>query len=160
MEQNSQNGAPHTPLGIYTSRCDEKGRVRLPKEFEDFVRTFPEPEFFITSFDGDIGRIYPIAAWRENEKILAEYTDDPQAGEDMAFLAHYWGAVSEVDGQGRLLVPPVLRRKLGIEAQPVNLRFYNGGIDIYSESASARRLERATEAVARNFAALRKRGLK
>ncbi len=160
MEDFQDNGLSHPPLGIYTSRCDDKGRVRLPKEFEDFVRTFPEPEFFVTSFGGDIGRIYPIAVWRNNERILAEYTEDPQAAEDIAFLAHYWGAVSGLDAQGRVLVPPVLRRKLEIESQPVNLRFYNGAIDLYSEAASARRLERATEAAAQNLAALRKRGLK
>jgi hypothetical protein len=40
------------------------------------------------------------------------------------------------------------------------VRFYNGAIDLYSEAASERRLKRATEAVATNLPALRKRGLK
>jgi len=156
----TQPGPNRPPLGIYTSRCDDKGRLRLPKEFEDFVRTFPEQEFFVTTLDGDIGRIYPIAVWMENEKVLAEYSEDPQAAEDIAFMAHYWGAVSTLDGQGRILAPPGLRRKLEIENEKVNLRFYNGAIDIYSEAASERRLQRATESAASNLTALRKRGLK
>jgi DNA-binding transcriptional regulator/RsmH inhibitor MraZ len=148
------------PLGIYTSRCDEKGRLRLPKEFEEFLRTFPEPEFFITSLDGCIARIYPIRTWMENEKVLAGFDENPKAARDIAFLAHYWGGVSMIDGQGRVLVPPVLRRKLEIEEQKVNLRFYKGAVEVYSEAESERRLERATAAVADNLEALEKRGLK
>lgn len=161
MEESlSQPGSARPPLGIYSSRCDDKGRVRLPKEFEEFVKTFPEQQFFVTTLDGDIGRIYPIQVWMENEKILAEYTEDPQAAEDVAFMAHYWGSVSGIDGQARVLVPPGLRRKLEIEDQKVNLRFYNGAIDLYSEAASVRRLQRATEAAPTSLPALRKRGLK
>ncbi|MGC9969012.1 MAG: hypothetical protein ABSE56_00340 [Bryobacteraceae bacterium] len=161
MEESlSQPGSARPPLGIYSSRCDDKGRVRLPKEFEEFVKTFPEQQFFVTTLDGHIGRIYPIQVWMENEKIFAEDTDDPEGAEDEAFLAHYWGSVSGIDGQARILVPPGLRRKLEIEDQKVNLRFYNGAIDLYSEAASERRLQRATEAAPTNLRALRKRGLK
>ena len=161
MEESlSQPDSARPPIGIYSSRCDDKGRVRLPREFEEFVKTFPEQQFFVTTLDGDIGRIYPIQVWMENEKILAEYTEDPQAAEDVAFMAHYWGSVSGIDGQARILVPPGLRRKLEIEDQKVNLRFYNGAIDLYSEAASVRRLQRATEAAPTSLPALRKRGLK
>lgn len=160
MEEPLQNGAPRPPIGIYTSRCDEKGRVRLPKEFEDFVRTFPEQEFFITSLDGDIGRIYPISVWRENQKLLADSTEDAEAAEDVAFFADYWGSVSGLDAQGRLLVAPVLRKKLGIEGQPVSLRCFKNGIDIFSEAASDKLLQRATDRMQQNLTMLRKRGLK
>jgi DNA-binding transcriptional regulator/RsmH inhibitor MraZ len=68
--------------------------------------------------------------------------------------------VSGIDGQGRILVPPGLRRKLEIEDQKVNLRFYNGAIDLYSEAASEKRLQRATAAALANLRALRKRGVK
>jgi len=148
------------PLGIYSSRCDDKGRVRLPKEFVEYVSTFAEQEFFVTSLDGNVGRIYPIEVWRENLRILAEYTEDPQAAEDIAYIADTWGAVSGLDAQGRILVPPALRRKLEIEDQKVNLRFYNGAIDLYSEAAHEKRLERAAASVAAALPALRKAGLK
>jgi DNA-binding transcriptional regulator/RsmH inhibitor MraZ len=154
----SSSGRP--PLGIYTSRCDDKGRLRLPKEFEDFLRTFPEPEFFVTSLDGDIARIYPIQTWRENEKVLAGFDENPKAARAIAFLADYWGGVSTIDGQGRVLVPPVLRRKLEIEDQKVNVRFYRGAVEVYSEAESGRRLERAMGALADNLEALEKKGLK
>lgn len=151
---------PRPPLGIYTSRCDDKGRVRLPKEFEEYLRTLADQEFFVTTLDGRIGRIYPISVWMQNEKILAEDTEDPEAAEDIAFMAHHWGGVSAIDGQGRVLAPPDLRRKLGIENDKVYLRFYNSAIDIYSEAVSQQRLQHATEAIPSKLPALRKRGLK
>jgi DNA-binding transcriptional regulator/RsmH inhibitor MraZ len=161
VEQSQANiGPPRSPLGIYTSRCDDKGRVRLPKDIEDFVRSLAEPEFFVTTLDGAIGRIYPIAVWEENLKILAEFNDDPQAAEDIGFMADHWGARSGLDAQARILVPPGLRRKLEIEDQKVYLRYYNGAIDLYSEAASEKRLERATIALPDSLPALRKRGLK
>lgn len=148
------------PLGIYTSRCDDKGRVRLPKEFEEFLRPTPETEFFITSLDGRIARVYPMPVWLANERILAEFDENPKAAKDIAYLADYYGGVSTVDGQGRVLVPQLLRRKLAIEDQKVNLRFYRGAIELYSEAESERRLQRAAEAMEANLDALEKRGLK
>jgi DNA-binding transcriptional regulator/RsmH inhibitor MraZ len=104
--------------------------------------------------------VYPIQTWRQNASILENYEEDPDAAEDIAFMADYWGAVSGIDGQGRVLVPPVLRRQAGIEDQKVFVRFYNSAVEIYSEAESERRLQRATEAVAANLKALRKKGLK
>ena len=155
---NGLNSGRH-PLGVYTSRCDDKGRLRLPKELEEFLRTYPEPEYFITSLDGSIARIYPIRAWMENEKVLAGFTENPKAGREIAFLAHYWGGVSMIDAQGRVLVPQELRRKLQIEDQKVNLRFYKGAVEVYSEAESERRLASAMEALAANLDALEKKGL-
>jgi DNA-binding transcriptional regulator/RsmH inhibitor MraZ len=160
VDPQTQVNPARPPLGIYSSRCDEKGRVRLPKEFEEYAKTFPEQQFFVTSLDGDIGRIYPIHVWRENLKILAEYSADPQAADDLAYIADTWGSVSGLDAQGRILVPPALRRKLEIEEQKVNLRFYNGAIDLYSEAAHEKRLQRATASAAAALPALRKAGLK
>lgn len=151
---------PQPPLGIYSSRCDDKGRVRLPKEFEEFLRTFADPQFFVTSLDGRIGRIYPIETWRQNEIVFEGYDEDPDAAEDIRFIADHWGGLSTIDGQGRILVPPELRRKIEIEDQKVFLRFYRGAVELYSEAESGRRMERATGALATNLHALRKRGLK
>jgi len=147
------------PLGVYTSRCDDKGRLRLPKELEEFLRTWPEPEYFITSVDGAIARIYPIRTWMENEKFLAGFKDNPKAGRDIAFLAHLWGGVSMIDAQGRVLVPQALRRKLQIEDQKVNLRVYRGAVEVYSEAESERREASAMEALAANLDVLEKQGL-
>ncbi len=152
---------PRPPVGIFASRCDEKGRCRLPKEFEDFLRTFPEDQFFVTSIDGgSVVRVYPIPVWEENKKILESFEEDPDAGEDISYMADYWGGLSPIDSQGRVLIPPVLRRKAGIEDQKVFIRYFNSAVEIYSEAESQKRLERASQALAANLKALRRKGLK
>ena len=148
------------PLGIYASRCDEKGRLRLPKEFEEYMRSLPVKEFFVTSLDGgNLGRIYDIDTWYHNEKILEDF-EDPEVAEAIAYSAHYYGAVSTIDGQARVLVPPDLRRKLGIENAPVKVRFFNGGIDIFSEAKHEERLAKANEAAPAGLRELKKKGLR
>ncbi|MGE5647991.1 MAG: hypothetical protein ACM336_19615 [Acidobacteriota bacterium] len=134
--------------------------MRLPKEFEEFLKTFPEPEFFVTTLDGSIGRIYPIQTWRDNEKVFEEYDEDPDAAESIRFFADHYGGVSTVDGQGRILVPPELRRKIGVEDQKVFVRFYKGAVELYSEAESERRMQRAAELLPTALPGLRKRGLK
>ena len=148
------------PLSVYSSRCDDKGRLRLPKEIEDFLRTFPEPEFFVTSMDGgNIARIYPIRAWLENERVLAQYKKSPSAARNIAFMAHFWGGVTTIDSQGRVLIPPALRRKLGIEDQKVNVQYYKGTVEVFRETESEQRLASAAVGLAENLEDLEREGL-
>ncbi len=160
VETPDSNQQARPPLGIFQSRCDEKGRVRLPKEFEDFLRTYSEPEFFITSMDGSVVRVYPISLWRENLKVLAEFREKPKAAASIRFMVDFWGGVSTIDSQGRVLVPPVLRRDAGIENGKVYLRHDNGAVEIYSEEYSERRLAEAKAALAENLEILQQKGLK
>ncbi len=148
------------PQVIYTARVDPKGRLKLPTDFVNFLRTFSEQQFFITTLNGDTARVYNLPIWRANKKILAEYTEDPQAADDIAFLADYYGGISDLDSQGRVLIPPVLRRKLGIEDRQVFVRYFNDAVDVYSEDVSEKRLERATKALPTILPALQKKGLK
>jgi MraZ protein len=149
------------PVGIFSSRCDDKGRCRLPKEFEDFLRASPDGQFFVTSIDGgSVIRVYPISVWEENKKILEGFEEDPEAGEDISYMADFWGGLTPIDSQGRVLIPPVLRRQAGIEDQKVLVRWFNSAVEIYSEPESQKRLERASQALAANLKALRRKGLK
>ncbi len=147
-------------MGQYKSRCDDKGRVRLPKEFEDFLKTLSDTEFFVTTVDESTGRIYPLSTWFEIEKKLEDLEDDPDGAGDLIFLAQHWGSVATIDSQGRLLVPPDLRRKLGIENQPVSVAFSHGAITLYGDTAYQQRLERASDNAPAKASALRKKGIR
>jgi DNA-binding transcriptional regulator/RsmH inhibitor MraZ len=75
-------------------------------------------------------------------------------------MADFWGGLTPIDSQGRVLIPPVLRRQAGIEDQKVLVRWFNSAVEIYSEPESQKRLERASQALAANLKALRRKGLK
>lgn len=131
---------PDPPLGTYPSRCDDKGRVRLPKQIEEYLRALEDHEFFITTLDGSIGKIYPRSVWEDNRKKFAQ---NPKLALDIGRYADYHGSLSEIDGQGRVLLSPQLRRKLAVENQPVYLRYDARGVEIYSEAAQQASIERA-----------------
>lgn len=145
------------PRGIYPARVDEKGRLKLPVNFQQFLGG---EKVFITSLDLTTARIYPISVWRDNERILNESTDDPEGAEDIAFVANDLGADSELDGQGRVLIPTELRRLLNLESQPVWLECYQGGIKIYSKEEYEARQRRSRENLANKLTAFRRKGLK
>jgi MraZ protein len=148
------------PRGIFPARVDEKGRLKLPSPFQQYLYALGEQKVFITTLDERTARIYPISVWKENENFFDQFADDPAAAEDVAFVANDWGADSELDSQGRLLVPQELRRALGIENQPVWLHCYKGRINVYSKQVYEERKSRASQGLAEKVQLLEKRGLK
>ncbi len=160
MDPEIKTSPVEPPRGIYPARVDEKGRLKLPVNFQEFLSGLGEQKVFITSLDIRTARIYPTSVWKENEKLLAESTDDPEGAEDIAFMANDLGADSELDGQGRVLVPTELRRLLNLESQQVWLECYQGGINIYNKEVYEERQRRSRENLAAKVATFKKKGLR
>ena len=148
------------PLGMYAARVDEKGRVKLPVDFQQYLAKLGETQFFITSLDRRIASIYTIPGWRQVETFLENYPADPDMADDVAFNGADLGGQAELDNQGRLLVPAELRRELGIENQPVRLKAFGARIDILSDQMYEERKQRGKAAGSAAVTALLKAGLK
>jgi MraZ protein len=121
------------PRGMYPARLDDKGRLKLPADFQHFFGALREKKLFVTSLDERTAQVYPMAVWRQNEKFFESYRDDPRTARRLAFRMADLGAESEMDSQGRILFPPELRRKLGMENQPVRIHAFRGRINVMSE---------------------------
>lgn len=147
------------PRGMYPGRLDDKGRMKVPVDFQQFLSALREKKLFVTSLDRRIAQIYPIAVWRENEKFFETYRDDPRIARNVAFNAADLGAESEMDNQGRILFPPELRRELGIENQAVRLFAYRGRIEVLSEKIYEERKREASQMAADDLAKLESAGL-
>ena len=148
------------PRGIFQARVDVKGRLKLPAAFKEYVGSFGEKRVFITSLDFRTARIYPISVWKSNEKFFEEFTDEPEAAEDIAFIANDMGADCDMDEQGRVLIPQELRKQLAIEDQPVWLESFQGLVNIYGKAIYEERKKRAAEGHAEKLRLLRKKGFK
>src|SRR5437899_974054 len=134
MEENpTQYVEIEPPRGIFPARCDERGRVKLPAAFKEYLDKFPEKRLWVTSLDRTIGQIYPISVWREIEKFLDSFHEDPEVAARVAFNAADLGEELELDSQGRLVIPAALRKALGIEDQTVRLKVFRGYIEVMSE---------------------------
>ena len=119
---------------MYPARVDDKGRLKLPVGFQQYFAGLAEKKLFVTSLDRKTGCIYPIEKWRENKRFFQENRGNAKAAKRISFTANDLGADSEMDGQGRILLPPEMRRELGIENQNVRLMSYKGHIQILSEA--------------------------
>ena len=147
------------PRGIYPARVDEKGRLKLPSAFQEYLLKLGEQKVFITSLDMRIARLYPISIWKENEIVFEKASEaDPEGAEDVAFQANDVGRDSEVDPQGRVLIPQELRRSLGLESQPVWLDCYKGRINVYGKEVYEERRRRSQERPVEKLRAMEKLG--
>jgi len=94
--------------GNHPTRVDEKGRLKLPVDHKRTVEKLYGNDFFITSRDGKVVEIWPMKEW---ERIETELADLPASAAKKKFIeaTNYYGQVVEFDGQGRLLIPQILR---------------------------------------------------
>jgi MraZ protein len=147
------------PRGMYPGRLDDKGRVKLPVTFQQYFSALREKTLFVTSLDRRIAQIYPIAVWRDNEKVFETYRENPRVARSVAFNAADLGAETEMDSQGRVLLSPELRRELGIENSAVRLFAYRGRVEILSEKIYEERKAQAAQVTEEQFSKLEAAGL-
>ncbi len=132
---------------MYPARLDEKGRLKLPTVFQEYLGKFAEKTLFCTSLDRSIAQLYPISIWSQYQEFLDSYTDDPVAVEDVMFTAQDLGAEAEMDGQGRVTLNPELRRELDLQGQELRLMCYRGGVQILTQALYEARKQRADKSV-------------
>ncbi len=107
--------------GNHPTRVDEKGRLKLPADFRSEFEGGGEGKqvFYITSKDGERAELWPIKAWEEIEATLATIPSTNPAKRKFLDVTNYYGAMAEMDTQGRLLLPQILRDKASLTADVV-----------------------------------------
>lgn len=95
--------------GNCLAKVDEKGRLKIPAVFLDELKEYGT-SFYITSTRGESARIYPLKVWSGIEDRLAG-KDNTKDKRKFLMATSYYGQVAEVDAQGRVLLPAVLREK-------------------------------------------------
>ena len=100
----------------HPTRVDEKGRFKVPAEFKREIDENYGAQFYITSTDGKIAQLYPLKVWerKEKEDSGAASASTAPCG-DFLDATSYYGQVVEMDGQGRLLLPSLLREEAGLK---------------------------------------------
>jgi MraZ protein len=98
---------------------DEKGRLKVPIDFKrEIDERYGSNIFYVTSrTNGKSAEIFPLKEW---EKIEEDGAKKPSNNPSLKrFFEHtsYWGQVVEMDAQGRLLLPALLRQKAGLEGE-------------------------------------------
>jgi MraZ protein len=102
--------------GNCPAKVDEKGRLKIPAVFLEGLKEFGT-QFYITSITGEDARIYPLSVWSEIEDRLAAMPSQHEGKRKFLLRTSYYGQQVEVDGQGRLLLPGVLRESAQLKAE-------------------------------------------
>jgi len=161
VEEQPQTTPKEPPRGFFSGHVDDKGRLKLPVDLQQFLTGIGDEKLFVTSSDNRIARIYPISTWKGNEIILEQLAkEDPDAAEALMFVTNDYGAEAKLDPQGRVTLPTDLRRALALESQEVRLDWSQGAINVYSKTEYEARKQRAQENLAEKLKTAKLKGFK
>lgn len=100
--------------GNYTARMDEKGRLKIPTTFRRHIEEKYGTEFYVTSLSGECARLYPLTEWEAIEQRLTLLPSMDPARRKFLDRTNYYGQQATMDGQGRVLIHPLLRRSAAV----------------------------------------------
>ena len=107
--------------GNYTARIDPKGRLKIPTPYRRYLEETHGTSVYVTSLTGEDGRIYPLPEWESIEQRLSLLPSMDPARRKFLDRTNYYGQQSSMDGQGRVLIHPLLRKSAGVVGDVVVL---------------------------------------
>jgi MraZ protein len=88
--------------------------LKIPTIFRGSFQDVHGPDVFVTSVTGESVRIYPMPVWLDVEqRLLKMPASHPSRGKFLDRVSYY-GQTSELDAQGRIVVPSLLRDSASI----------------------------------------------
>ncbi len=99
--------------GSQVATIDKKYRLKSPASFR---QELCKPEdaahlFYVTSDDGEYAQIYPMVVWEQRRrKLNALPVMDPARLKYQRYTGYY-GLMTQMDAQGRVLIPQTLRER-------------------------------------------------
>lgn len=97
----------------------------MPAEFKRVIDEKYSTQFYITSLDGKSAQIYPFEEWERIEQRLAGLSTFNPTKKKFLTRTNYWGQVAEMDNQGRLLLPQLLRDAAQLKGEVAVMGYLN-----------------------------------
>jgi MraZ protein len=126
--------------GSTVATIDEKGRLKVPTDFRRQLEERFGTDFFATSVRGDRALLYPLPVWEEIEGRLAKLPVTDPTRQRFLERVNYFGAQLKLDGQGRLLMPPILRQAAEMQGEVI-VTAQIDHLEIWNRERFERRLE-------------------
>lgn len=102
--------------GEYRHSLDEKGRITIPAKFRRF---FEDGVVVVRGLDECLW-VYPRQEWQGvSEKLAKLRSNNPQARAHNRVLFSAMHEQDKLDGQGRVAIPPKLRRHASLAREAV-----------------------------------------
>ena len=103
--------------GNAPAKIDDKGRLKVPNGFRALVQEAYGREVFVTSLTGDSVRLYPLPVWKQVEEKLARMPSTHPSRLRFLDRVNYYGQVTEIDTQGRVLIHQRLRESASMSGE-------------------------------------------
>lgn len=107
-------------IGEYQHSVDEKGRVALPAKFR---KSLTEGVVVTKGLDPCL-HIYPVDQWR---RVAEKLTNLPSNKLHVVRMMLSQASHSDIDAQGRILIPGHLLEKAGIKGKAIVVGLYTRG---------------------------------
>jgi MraZ protein len=105
--------------GSAPTKIDDKGRLKVPTDFRRFIEERFGGDLFVTSILGDSALLYPLSVWEEIEARLQAMPSTDRTKSRFLERVSYYGQQVSLDGQGRILIPQILRESAGMNGDVV-----------------------------------------
>ena len=117
-------------MAAIPTRVDEKGRFKIPAEYKREIDEKYGAQFYITSKDGKIARLYPMEVWERWSGKLAKRPDLDPALERFLDADELLRTRGRDGRAGQVLFPALLREAPSLKAEVAVV-----GIRAHSKSA-------------------------
>jgi len=127
--------------GNSPARIDDKGRLKVPNAFRSLLEGKYGRELYVTSLTGEYVRIYPMPVWLDLEQKLGAMPSVHPSRVRFLDRVNYFGQVSELDLQGRVLIPVRLRESATMTGEVDVLGQFNC-LDVWNHDRFLAKLQR------------------
>jgi MraZ protein len=109
--------------------------------FRGVIQDQHGPDVFVTSVTGLNVRVYPMPVWLEIERKLSQMPSNHPTRLKFLDRVNYWGQVGELDNQGRIAIPQLLRESAAIVG---DVRVFGriDYVDVWNAERFAEKLQR------------------
>jgi MraZ protein len=127
--------------GVNALSLDNKGRLAIPARYRDTLTRHCNGQMVVTVDPDHCLLLYPLPDWEEIERKLVKLPSFNKQARRLQRLFIGHATECELDGAGRILLPPPLREFAGLEKDAVLIGQGNK-FEIWSDAAwNARRAE-------------------
>ena len=116
-------------LGRFDNKLDDKGRLSMPAKF----RARLAEGFVVTRGFEQCLTIFPMPEWQRLAEALARFPVTDQKARALRRVLFAQAADTELDKQGRMLIPEYLREAAGLNAEVI-VAGMDGYIEIWDKS--------------------------
>lgn len=130
--------------GVNSLNLDAKGRMAMPTKYRERLAAQSNSQLIITIDPNPEDRclwLYPLPVWEEIERNLDSLPSLDKSSRRMQRLLIGHATECELDGQGRVLLPPPLREFAALDRQIV-LIGQGKKFEVWDETAWAARRDR------------------